>query len=113
MARLLINQPHESLVQVKNVFNVVLPKPHDWRLLNPAIVGEINGLPRSRGVAIATNGILVAIKQNEDQLFIGHLEYFVPDEDSGAEGVIQSRLSPVSKKTTKTRKPKVDIEEFC
>lgn len=80
MAKLSPIQTFNSLDAVRETFRVLLPRPYEWRLLKQPIVGEINGLPESRGIAIATNGIIVAIQQNES-LFFGHLDFFVEDED--------------------------------
>jgi len=60
----------------------ILPKPSDtWRILQKPRVGEVNGLPHMRGVAIATNGIIVAIKTGDQRVIFGHLEWFVPDKN--------------------------------
>jgi hypothetical protein len=59
--------------------------PGDWRWTN-RISGEINGLPMSRGVLVATNGILCLIEQGETY-FEGHLQWFVADEDEGQDEV--------------------------
>lgn len=39
-------------------------------------VGSIAGVPNSSGVAIATNGVLIAIDQGGKAPFIGHLQYW-------------------------------------
>ena len=80
MARITTIQSFGSVGAIKDFYKITLPKPYDWRLLVPNVVGEVNGIPSSRGVAVATNGILVAIVQT-NALFIGHLEFFVPDEE--------------------------------
>lgn len=106
MARLTTNQTFTSIAEVKQVFGITLPKPYDWRLLSPCVVGEINGLPNLRGTAIATNGILVAIVQ-QTGLIIGHLDYFVADQD-------QSMPQDVNRSVVvKAKKTKINIEEFC
>jgi hypothetical protein len=51
--------------------------------LDAQVVGQINGLPTSRGILRATNGILCLIEQPTGW-FEGHLQHFVPD-DSGAD----------------------------
>jgi hypothetical protein len=85
-------QTFVSLTEIKNTFRVVLPRPYEWRLLQELMYGEINGLPESRGVAIATNGIIVAIVQ-ESHLFFGHLDYFVQDEDEETQGGVGRKPS--------------------
>ena len=72
----LFNQ-FSSVDDFKKAYKTNLPKPYDWRLIEP-MVGEINGIPTSRGIAVATNGILVAIMQNDGIVF-GHLDWFVKD----------------------------------
>lgn len=58
-----------------------LPRPKTWRMLPYAIPGEIHALPNTRGFALATNGVHVAIENFEyKELFIGHLDYFVIDD---------------------------------
>lgn len=53
-----------------------------WRIV-PAKVGEINGLPTSRGQVVATDGIRCIIIRggNIDKILIGHLEWFRPDKE--------------------------------
>lgn len=51
-----------------------------WRLLTPRKSGEVNGIPTSRGLAIATDGMLVLIRQSDGSLFEGHLEWFEKDQ---------------------------------
>lgn len=50
-----------------------------WRKLFPRPSGEVNGLPTSRGLAIATDGLLVLIERGDGTLFEGHLEWFKKD----------------------------------
>lgn len=66
-----------------------LPKPRDhWHILQKPRVGEVNGIHTMRGVAFATNGIMVAIKTEEQKIIFGHLDWFVPDrEESPSKGV--------------------------
>jgi hypothetical protein len=63
---------------------VVLPAPRDgWRLITDPRVGAIVGLDTAngyRGLAIATNGIMVLIYNESSGLVrFGHLEWFQPD----------------------------------
>lgn len=54
-----------------------------WRML-PVVdrcIGTINALPESRGRIICTNGILCYIVRHEAMPYLGHLEWFRPDED--------------------------------
>lgn len=105
MARQTTIQTFSSVTAIKQAFGITLPKPYDWRLLSPCVVGEMNALPNMRGVAVATNGILVAILQNAT-IIIGHLDYFVADQEQAVPKALVGKKSP---KPTR----KVNIEEFC
>lgn len=60
----------------------ILPKPSDdWRLIQVPVTGEINGLPSIRGLAVATNGIIVALRRSDSFLVYGHLEWFLKDRN--------------------------------
>ena len=50
----------------------------DWRLTEH-VLGEIQGLPGSRGHLAITNGIECMIVMLDGRLFRGHLNWFVPD----------------------------------
>lgn len=52
----------------------------NWRLTS-RLTGEIQGLPGSRGVLVATNGVLCLIDTGANWLFEGHFRFFVPDID--------------------------------
>lgn len=60
----------------------MLPKPRDgWRLIQQPVLGGINGLTHKyRGLAVATNGIIVAILTSANAICFGHLEWFIKDE---------------------------------
>lgn len=51
----------------------------DWRLTD-YVLGEINGLPKSRGRVVATNGLMCYIQIAPDVLYYGHFTAWVPDE---------------------------------
>lgn len=83
---------------------MVLPKPYDWRLTEP-MPGEVVGLPTSRGVKVATNGIIIAIQQG-DELVFGHLSWFVEDKEQptaigGVGQTLQSSTKISRRKTNK------------
>jgi hypothetical protein len=81
MSKHLCPNPYANVIELMNEFGIILPTPHkDWRLLPDAMVGEINGLVNLRGMAVATNGILVAITPGRG-IVLGHLSSFVCDED--------------------------------
>lgn len=74
------SRPFVNLGQVCETYGY-LPRPKTWRMLPLAIPGEINGLHNMRGLAIATNGIHVAIENSAcTELYIGHLEWFIVDD---------------------------------
>lgn len=70
---------------------------HVWRRCAER-TGEITGLPRFRGVAVATDGVLLAIKRSDNSIVIGHLESFVVDPSPSA------RSSTVSSTSTTQRR---------
>lgn len=105
MSKITTLQHFRNIAELKEYFGVILPKPHDWRLLNPE-VGSIHGLPRSQGVAQATNGILVAIQQDK-KLFIGHIASWTADEEQPVKLVTAKKVS-----ASKPRQPKFDISDF-
>lgn len=53
-----------------------------WRL-TARLPGQVHGLPGSRGVLVATDGVVALIEQTgtdgKPTLFEGHLRFFVPD----------------------------------
>lgn len=76
-------------------FGVVPPKNReDWRVmpLEEQKTGRINGLPFFIGKAVATNGILVALVGVQG-LKIGHLDWFIPDEEPKAVAIKQPRTN--------------------
>lgn len=60
---------------------LTLPRPHaTWRLLVRPCVGSINGLDRTfSGLAVATNGIIVAILSGAGVVNFAHLQWFIKD----------------------------------
>jgi hypothetical protein len=110
MAKIILTPHFRSIAELKEHFATVLPRPHDWRLMEP-IVGQIHGIPTSHGVAIATNGILVAIEQQGRYLFIGHVATFVPDEQETQVMSVVKKSKDATKPVTPKR-PTIDISEF-
>lgn len=51
----------------------------DWRLTEYEL-GHINGLPKSYGRVVATNGIMCYIQIAPDVLYYGHFTAWIPDE---------------------------------
>lgn len=56
-----------------------------WRLVE-AEVGQINGLPESHGLLVATDGMLCIIMVNQTDCYIGHNEWW-QSEDRDEPGV--------------------------
>lgn len=76
-----IPQPYASVEALQKRFNILLPrKSPDWRLIKEPPVGEINGIPSMRGIAMATDGILAIIVHEETVIF-GHVDYFMVDKE--------------------------------
>lgn len=107
MAKVTTIQHFSSIASLAATFSVSLPKPHDWRLIVDCPVGSINGIPSLRGVAIATNGILIALLRNE-RIEFGHLDSFV--QDIGESVRIISKTS--KPKATKQPISTVNISEY-
>lgn len=59
-----------------------LPRPHaTWRLVASPVPGEIIGLGNVfRGMAVATNGIIVALETSAGNILFGHLQWFIKDD---------------------------------
>lgn len=68
--------PHRSVCEFFASNAMPLPRG-DWRLTDYDL-GEINGLPLSRGRVVATNGIMCYIQQ-EHGLYCGHFTAWIPD----------------------------------
>jgi hypothetical protein len=86
-------QQFSDVLVLADHFKTTLPKDdkYPWRLTE-RIVGEINGIPTSRGVLVATNGIECFIEQGE-KLFRGHLLWFVCEDLDDLEVLEQTRAS--------------------
>jgi hypothetical protein len=108
MAKVTTIQTFVSIADIKEQYGMTLPKPFEWRLLAIPLVGAVNGIPTSHGVAVATNGILVAIVQDERRLFIGHIDSFIADtQENEVRLTVRQAVKP-----RKEKKPTMDISEF-
>lgn len=96
-----------TVTQLFTRHEVIYHDSLNWRL-TPRIVGEINGLPGSRGVLVATNGVLCLIEQElGERLFEGHLDFFLPDIEAPA-------CTPLKRKeSAKLTAQYVDILDLC
>lgn len=45
------------------------------------VLGQIRGLPESRGFLMATNGVMCVIERETLFPYQGHVEWFVPDDE--------------------------------
>lgn len=75
-------QQYTSVYAFFRAHGITLKNSEGWRL-TPRLVGEVNGIPTSRGILTATNGILCYIEQEIDgrvTTFEGHIAWFVPDD---------------------------------
>lgn len=73
-------QPYSSVDDLVRDLCLVLPAPAEqWRLVADPVVGEINGLPHFRGRTLATNGIMVLLRNEVGKIAFGHLDWFIPD----------------------------------
>ncbi|SRR5881394_941009 len=76
-----------------------LPTPREtWRLLQQPVVGEVTGLGHKfRGLAVATNGIIVCIETSAGNILFGHLQWFEKDnqdEPSDLDNKLPTRKKP-------------------
>lgn len=94
---------YSSLSQFAKLHRLAaLPRPHDtWRLLCKPCLGEINGLGHYfRGLAVATNGVIVAIETSAGNVLFGHLQWFEKDDPLAESDLDNART--VFPKHTKT-----------
>lgn len=90
-----------------------------WRLADMSI-GEFRGLPRLRGVAVATDGVLLLAKDSNGRLIEGHLANWIRDKratESGASACHRLKLKSNPKSLTKAKSAKLQrleilLEEF-
>ena len=73
-----------------------------WRLVDVRI-GELNGLPTSRGRLVATDGMQCVIL-NDTTFFIGHIAWFNVDKEAEKEAL--GEVSVDAAKATKSTKSK-------
>ncbi len=62
----------------------------DWRMVERK-VGQIVGLPESRGVLVCTNGIQCFIEQADGRLYLGHYDWFQPDVNPAERSSVSTR----------------------
>lgn len=73
MARL---NPFNNIYDLFETYGICKRRAATWRLTIPS-EGQIQGLPRSHGTLLATDGVRCLIKTaSQASLFEGHLDYF-------------------------------------
>lgn len=99
-----ITNGYESLREFVVMNRLMLPKPTEtWRLVKDQPSGSIVGLPTIQGIAVATNGILVAIERSDNSILFCHLEWFKCDK-----GEIETIREAKAIWHNKTTKPSLD-----
>lgn len=94
-----------SFQQFARAYGVLVKHSRDWRLVHHTrfgAVGQIHGLPNSRGQLIATDGIECFIIRGDGSIFIGHIDFFVDDKEQDLSTM------KVKEVKVKTAKPKHD-----
>jgi len=76
--------PFQSLTALVLAHKLWLPRSGTpWRLVKEPCVGGICGIDkRFRGLAVATDGIMVALLTSAGAVEFGHLDWFVKDPSS-------------------------------
>lgn len=78
-----------------------------WRLVKSE-VGEVNGLPSSRGIIVATDGMLCLVYQTEKHFFLGHNEWWQADEREESGVLEEPSCNPAMKPPAKAVKELLD-----
>ena len=90
------------LSRLRTEYGVMLPRPHDtWRSIADAPLGQVNGLERFRGKAVATNGVIAAILTSANNVIFGHIQWFVCDEPDEQSTLSNSPTQQTPKQTLK------------
>lgn len=86
-------QPYTSLDslcrQLKLTFPKFVSKGTHWHVVNPPRKGQINGIPDSYGMLVATDGVLCVIDRINLPAFYGHVQWFVEDKEEVERGAQQ------------------------
>lgn len=87
---------YASFIAFRKERHCLLPSSKDdnWRLTD-RICGQIHGIPGSRGILTATNGILCVIEQDANVNFLGHIAWFVADRDEEQQTVENEKASSI------------------
>jgi hypothetical protein len=92
--------PYDSLDSLCRKLRLTLPK-HEvkgsrWHVVNPPRLGQVHGIPNSRGFLVATDGVSCIIDRVNDQPFYGHVQWFVEEKEE-TERCTTPRASRVDK----------------
>lgn len=97
-----LTQPYATIYSFARAHGITFSKSEGFWRLTDRLVGQINGLPGSRGVLTATDGILCYIEQERDgrvHLFSGHIQRFVADSGERADAIVVKAQKPISTRT--------------
>lgn len=92
--------------EIPGMFGLKGESRKGWRRTD-RLVGEINGLPTTHGMLVATNGVLCAIRQGE-RIILGHNEFFVLDTPTDVDDVFDGQ----EKKPRRTKLSKT-LEDYA
>lgn len=59
-----------------------VPKTDTFWRMTDRVLGEISGVPSSRGLIQVTDGMVCWIERSDESLFRGHASWFEPDDES-------------------------------
>ena len=88
-----LQQAYRSVTCFQRAHGITWPAHEVWRLTEREM-GEIVGLPGSRGILTATNGILYYIEQEIEGrvcTYLGHIEWFVADSGKSSDTLSTGR----------------------
>jgi hypothetical protein len=107
-----MQQAYASVTCFQRAHGLTWPANEAWRLTEREM-GEIVGLPGSRGILTATNGILCYIEQEMDGricTYLGHIEWFVADSGHSADSLSTGRKAKQSTQSTRIAKALMEYE---
>lgn len=84
-----LQQRYANIYVFAAAHGITLKRDQYWRLTD-RLLGEITGVPNSRGILTATNGIDCYIEQERSgriELFLGHMDWFVADSGRDVETI--------------------------
>ena len=82
-----------------------------WRA-TPRVLGQINGLPESRGVLVATDGVLCQIVREDGTTFEGHVQWFVATNQKEQSEVRSGGVSRSKQSTSGKKRLEVDYSSL-